>query len=95
MLKNNQIINKSLVTQALSAVQIHCKYINLTNLIQIIRISNIPNWCYERVVFPQQRLMFKAPQEANLEVYTSEVASSILADRIPCIRLQIETPLEG
>lgn len=93
MLQNNQIFNKSSVTQTLSSIQIHCKYLNLTNLIQIIRISNIPNWYYERVIFPQQRLIFKAPKEAQLEVYTSEIASSILADRIPCNRLQIEKSL--
>ena len=95
MLQNNQIINKSSVTKALSSVQIHCKYLNLTNLIQVIRISNIPNWYYERVVFPQHRLMFKAPQEAQLEVYTSEVISSILSDRIPCRRLQVGTSFKG
>ncbi|RUR85175.1 hypothetical protein PCC6912_12910 [Chlorogloeopsis fritschii PCC 6912] len=53
------------------------------------RISNIPNWYFERVVFPGQRLVFEAPSEAQLEIHTGMMASAILSDKIPCDRLAI------
>lgn len=67
-----------------------CCYVNATNRIQVARITNIPNWYFERVVFPGQRLLFEAPLEALLEIHCGMMASAILADTIPCDRLQVE-----
>ena len=72
-----------------SSNQILCCYVNATSQIQIARISNIPNWHFERVVFPGQRLVFEAVMAASLEIHTGMMASSILSDTIPCERLQI------
>jgi len=69
--------------------RILCSYINATHQIQVARISNIPNWYFERVLFPGQRLMFEAPQDAQLEIHTGNIASAILSDTIPCDRLQV------
>ena len=69
---------------------IFCCYVNATSKIQVARISNIPNWYFERVVFPGQRLVFEAPREAQLEIHTGMMASAILSDTIPCDRLQVE-----
>ena len=69
--------------------QILCCYVNATSQIQIARISNIPNWYFERVVFPGQRLMFEALPEALLEIHTGMMASSVLSDTVPCDRLQM------
>lgn len=69
--------------------KILCCYINATSKIQVARISNIPNWYFERVVFPGQRLVFEAPSEAQLEIHTGMMASAILSDKIPCDRLAI------
>ena len=66
-----------------------CCYVNATSKIQIGRISNIPNWYFERVVFPGQRLVFEAPPEAALEIHTGMMATAILSDTIPCDRLCI------
>src|SRR6476620_9880900 len=52
-------------------------------------IANIPNWYFERVVFPGQRLVFEAMPAAALEIHTGMMASAILSDTIPCDRLQI------
>ncbi|MEM9274510.1 MAG: DUF1830 domain-containing protein [Cyanobacteria bacterium P01_F01_bin.143] len=49
-----------------------CCYTNLTNKIQIIRIVNIEQWYFEKVIFPQQRLLFNAPAEAELEIYAND-----------------------
>lgn len=67
-----------------------CCYVNATSRIQIARITNIPNWYFERVVFPGQRLVFEAVTEALLEIHSGMMASAILSDTIPCDRLKIE-----
>jgi hypothetical protein len=75
--------------------QILCCYVNATNHIQIARITNIPNWYFERVVFPGQRLVFEAMQGALVEIHTGMMASAILSDTIPCTRLQVEQNSEA
>ncbi len=64
-----------------------CCYVNATNQIQVARITNIPNWYFERVVFPGQRLVFEALPSAQLEIHTGMMASSIISDTIPCEKL--------
>jgi hypothetical protein len=66
-----------------------CCYINATSKIQVARITNIPNWYFERVVFPGQRLLFEAMPAGQLEIHTGMMASSILSDTIPCTQIQI------
>lgn len=71
--------------------QICCCYSNVSSKIQVIRITNISNWYFERVVFPGQRLMFEAPSNAMLEVHCGMMASSILSDTISCERLKLDS----
>ncbi|HAO10819.1 MAG TPA: hypothetical protein DCQ51_06520 [Planktothrix sp. UBA8407] len=73
-----------------SSGRILCCYVNATSHIQIARITNVPNWYFERVVFPGQRLVFEAVPQATLEIHTGSMASAIIADNIPCDRLQID-----
>lgn len=70
--------------------RIICCYVNATSGVQVARITNIPNWYFERVVFPGQRLVFEALPQAMLEIHTGMMASAILSDTIPCERLCIE-----
>ncbi|MEH1793343.1 DUF1830 domain-containing protein [Nostoc sp.] len=70
--------------------KILCCYINATSKIQVARICNIPNWYFERVVFPGQRLVFEAPRKGQVEIHTGMMASAILSDKIPCDRLMLE-----
>ena len=72
------------------SVKILCWYINTTNKIQIARITNIPDWYFERTVFPGERLLFEAQPEAELEVWMSTETSGIVCDRTKCDRLQVE-----
>lgn len=67
-----------------------CCYVNATSQIQIVRITNVPNWYFERVVFSGQRLVFEAIPEALLEIHTGMMASAILSDTIPCERICID-----
>ncbi len=66
-----------------------CCYVNATSRIQIARITNIPNWYFERVVFPGQRLVFEADPKAILEIHCGMMASAILSDTIPCTKLSL------
>lgn len=70
--------------------KILCCYVNVTSKIQVVRISNIANWYFERVVFPGQRLVFEAPLEGQLEIHTGMMASAILSDTIKCSSLAID-----
>ncbi|MGC1308792.1 MAG: DUF1830 domain-containing protein [Phormidesmis sp.] len=67
-----------------------CCYVNATSKIQIARVTNVPNWYFERVVFPGQRLLFEAVGSAMLEIHTGMMASAILSDTIPCRRLAVD-----
>ena len=66
-----------------------CFYVNATSQIQVARITNVPNWYFERVVFPGQRLVFEAPKAGQLEIHTGMMASSILSDTISCENLSM------
>jgi hypothetical protein len=68
-----------------------CCYVNATSKMQVARITNIPGWYFERVVFPGQRLIFEAIPLAMLEIHTGMMASAILSDTLPCERLMIDT----
>ena len=82
-----------IMTQIIDPIRDHenesimCFYVNATSQIQVVRISNISNWYFERVVFPGQRLVFEAFPQALLEIHTGMMASAILSDTIPCQRL--------
>jgi Domain of unknown function (DUF1830) len=73
---------------------IYCCYTNTSSKVQIARITNVDNWYFERVAFPGQHLVFEAPMNAYLEIHTGYMASAVMADRIPCIRLEIESSPE-
>lgn len=72
-----------------------CCYVNATSKMQIVRITNVRDWYFERVVFPGQRLMFEAVPEAQLEIHTGMMASAILSDTIPCDRLAVDPAEES
>ncbi|MFB2837869.1 DUF1830 domain-containing protein [Floridanema evergladense] len=66
-----------------------CHYKNASNKLQILRIGNVPNWYFERVVFPGELLLFHAPLQGVLEVHTSAKVTTMLVDTIKCDRLQV------
>ena len=67
-----------------------CCYRNSTPHVQVARISNIPNWYLEHVVFPEETFLFEAPTAANLEVYQGGNQMIHLVETISCDRLQVE-----
>lgn len=67
--------------------EILCRYTNYTSQFQIIRISNISHWFFERTVMPKNSIVFETFQDAQLEIHTSQMMGSILSDVIPCNQL--------
>lgn len=84
MLENNEIINNYQRQKI-----ILCVYQNQTKYLQVIKIENITNFYWEKVVFPWQRILFNTVEQAKLTIYSSNNATTILSDTIACLRLQI------
>jgi hypothetical protein len=82
------------MTQTLDSLPLHytqrvlCSYLNATGQIQVAQIQNIPDWYFERIVFPGDRVLFEAVSEATLEIHTSAPAGEIRTNQIPCAQLQ-------
>lgn len=76
----------------LTNAQLHllCSYINRTFQLQIIKIFNLNNGDFERVIFPGQRVLFYAEPEDELEIYSGELDKTICLAKYPCIELQID-----
>ncbi len=55
-----------------------------------MRIVNIPNWYFERVVFPGEQLVFEALPEAVLEIYSHDEMGPFLCKRLLGDWLRIE-----
>lgn len=68
--------------------EILCTYRNTTSRIQVIRIANISGWYFEKVIFPQEQLLFEALPEAELEVYAGTAWGAALVEKIHCSRLE-------
>lgn len=73
--------------------KITCQYQNDTSVPQVICISNIEEYSFERTVLPKQKLLFETFAEAVLEIRTGVFPTAIVGDRIPCLRLRTVTPL--
>lgn len=73
-----------------SSSKILCSYANTTPQLQVIQIINIPGWFFERVVFPKQNLVFEAPSDAEVEVYTSQSGQGLLMNKISVIDLKVK-----
>jgi hypothetical protein len=78
----------SLSTPAVrSTTNLRCAYTNRSGQFQVVRITDLPGQFFERAVFPGQCLQFEAPATACLKVYSGGMVTALLADTIPCNRL--------
>ena len=69
--------------------RILCCYNNETSELLVARITNIPNWRFERVIFPRERLLFEAPSSALLEIHKNTPQGPTCTDSIPCTYLGV------
>ena len=68
---------------------IMCAYQNRTSLLQIIKIENIKNFSWEKVVFLWQTILVNTVKQAKLKIYSNDNATAILTDTIACLKLQV------
>ena len=62
---------------------IECLYVNRTERMTILKIDFMGQWL-ERAVEAGKEYLFKTHKDAYLEIYTSEIPTMILSDRIAC-----------
>ncbi len=70
-----------------------CSYKNKTSQLQVLRIVNHRIGYFERVVFPDQHLLFEAETQAHLEIYYSICSNLIEMKQIPCLSLRVNETL--
>jgi hypothetical protein len=70
--------------------RIFCYYTNGSQQLQIARITNVPGWQFERLIFPGQRLIFEAIPEALLTIDAGD--STTPPQQIACVQLQVREP---
>ncbi len=66
------------------SARIQCAYRNESDRLQVIRVEEDG---IERTIAAGQVLEFRAPRDSHLDIYTYEIATMILSDRIPCSQL--------
>jgi Domain of unknown function (DUF1830) len=64
--------------------RIQCTYRNQSDRFQVIRVEDN---AIERTIAAGQVFEFKAPRDSYLDIYTYEIATMLLSDRIPRRRL--------
>lgn len=90
---SKMLLNKNLEEQVEknhNLPHILCFHSNSTPYLQLIKLINSKDFELERVLFPQERLMFTAVPEAQLEITTCKQGSPGKPERISCDRLQVE-----
>ena len=79
-------VSQPLTTQAPSKVL--CYYHNSTQKIQIVRLVGNDTHGLEKIVFPQQRILFEAEPEELLEVHLEQNGKSVLEEVFLCQHLE-------
>ncbi|MGB7443711.1 MAG: DUF1830 domain-containing protein [Coleofasciculaceae cyanobacterium] len=69
--------------------RILCCYVNGTSNTLVAKVTNIPNWRFERVVFPNERFLFEAPPTAELEIHRNTPSGKVLSDKVTCNYLRV------
>jgi hypothetical protein len=69
--------------------KILCYYFNASSEMQILNLTNSPGLNYNRVVFPQERLLFEAFPNSFLEVHRKTFTGTDLVDKVRCQSLQV------
>lgn len=67
-----------------------CYYANNTENLQNIRIDRWRSKPFERIVFPQQRILFTALPKAYLEISTNYAGKGTVSRQVSCETLRIE-----
>lgn len=67
--------------------KIWCTYRNVSSSWQIIKITNISNFAWEKAVSPGQKIVFEASVQAKLKILSADNITAMLMDTISCQKL--------
>lgn len=84
MIKHSKIVRKT--TKNIEE-KILCTYKNVSNTWQVVKITNIPNFDWEKTVASGQTIVFEASSKAKLKILSANNITAMLADTIPCQKL--------
>ena len=70
--------------------KILCCYFNSTNKIQIIKVLENKSASLEKIVFPQQKILFESSLKGKIEVYLQQNGQPILKNVSSYININIE-----
>ncbi|NEO99268.1 MAG: DUF1830 domain-containing protein [Symploca sp. SIO2E9] len=69
--------------------RLFCCYANKDQELLVARITNIPGWRLERVIFPGERFLFEAPSSAILEIHRNSPQGPTCSESLPCAYLSV------
>jgi len=72
-----------------------CYYKNESNSVQILRIENTEDWYFEKLVDPEERLVFEAPEMAQLQIHYQCSSEYHVVEIIPCYQLRVRYGLDS
>lgn len=64
-------------------------YRNRTSQLQIIRVDQLDSQQFEKIIFPNEQVLFYASPEAFLNIYTNSSSGLVEVNRLPCFELQV------
>ena len=64
-----------------------CCYTNPTRKIQLIKVTNGKHQSLEKIIFPQQKILFEAIPEEQLAVYSEQQGEQMLVEIVSCQNL--------
>jgi Domain of unknown function (DUF1830) len=73
-----------MISPEIISSRIQCTYRNESDLVQVIRVEGDG---IERTIAAGQVLEFEAHEDSFIDIYTYEMVTMILSDRILCSRL--------
>jgi sucrose-6-phosphate hydrolase SacC (GH32 family) len=71
-----------------------CYYKNESQGVQILKIDNVEDWYFERLVKPEERLVFEAPEMAQLQIHYPSSSQYKSLEIIPCYQIRVRYGLE-
>lgn len=72
-----------------------CYYKNQSQTVQILTIDNVEDWYFERLVYPEERLVFEAPEMAQLRIHYQPASEEPTIEIIPCYQIRVRYGLES
>lgn len=72
-----------------------CYYKNESQSVQILKIENAEDWYFEKLVDPDERLVFEAPEMAQLQIQYQSASDYDKVEIIPCYQLRVRYGLES